>query len=172
MKRLAIGSALDGKPFTLPLETATLASATIGIRGSGKTNTGVVLVEELLSAGQQVVIIDPTDVWWGLRSSFDGKKPGFPIPILGGGHGDVPLTPDMGHALADFVVETGTAAILSIRHLRKGQQRHLVMLATRSGFRIGGAFNVAVARLARMGAADSAGGKVAASSLLFPKGLR
>ena len=71
MAKLHISAALS-----LPLEAITETIAILGIRGSGKTNTCVVLTEELLDAGQQVVVIDPTDVWHGIRSSKDGKKAG------------------------------------------------------------------------------------------------
>ncbi len=63
--------------LTLPLDAVTQTFAILGVRGSGKTNTGVVLVEELLTQNQQVVVIDPVDVWWGIKSSKDGKSAGF-----------------------------------------------------------------------------------------------
>jgi DNA helicase HerA-like ATPase len=53
------------KGLTLPTEAVTQTLAILGIRGSGKTNTAVVLSEELLKAKHQTVIIDPVDVWWG-----------------------------------------------------------------------------------------------------------
>jgi hypothetical protein len=90
--------------------------AVLGIRNSGKTNTCVVLTEELLDAGQQVVIIDPTDVWWGLKSSKDGKEAGYPVVVFGGRHGDVPLTAADGATVADFIVEERLPSILSLRH--------------------------------------------------------
>lgn len=102
--------------FTLPAEAVTQTFAILGIRGSGKTNTGVVLAEELLEAKQQVVIIDPVDVWWGLKSSF-------PIPVIGGEHADVPLEGGAGVVLADFVVETRASVILSLAHLSMNDQR-------------------------------------------------
>jgi len=111
MKKLHISTALS-----LPLEAITETIAVLGIRGSGKTNTCVVLTEELLDAGQQVVIIDPTDVWWGLKSSKNGKEAGYPVVVFGGRHGDVPLTAADGATVADFVVEERLPAILSLRH--------------------------------------------------------
>lgn len=69
----------------LPLDAVTQTFAILGVRGTGKTNTGVVLVEELLAAHQQVVVLDPVDVWWGIKSAASG--PGFPVPIIGGDHG-------------------------------------------------------------------------------------
>jgi polynucleotide 5'-kinase involved in rRNA processing len=47
------------KDLALPIGAVTQTIAILGVRGSGKTNTGVVFAEELLDAKQQVVIIDP-----------------------------------------------------------------------------------------------------------------
>src|SRR5437879_4784738 len=102
--------------LSLPVDAVTQTFAILGIRGSGKTNTGVVLAEELLKAKQQVVIIDPVDVWWGLKS-------GFPIPVIGGDHQDVPLDGAAGAVLADFVADTRASVILSLRHLSMNDQR-------------------------------------------------
>lgn len=122
---LNIGQAAGGK-FLLPREVATQATAVLGIRGSGKTVTATVLVEELLDEHQQVVVIDPTDVWWGLKSSFDGESEGYPIVVLGGPHGDLPLQEENARALADFAVEQRVPMVLSLRHLRKNAQRRFV----------------------------------------------
>lgn len=126
MVTLRIGRTAEGTAFTLPLELVTLTAAIHGVRGRGKTHTAVVIVEELLKRGQQVVIIDPTDVWWGLKSSADGKGPGFPIVILGGFHGDLPLGGHAGAAVAEFAVRHRASMILSLRHLRKAAQRQFV----------------------------------------------
>ncbi len=107
----------------LPLEAVTQTFAILGIRGSGKTNSGVDMAEEMLKAGQQIVVLDPVDVWWGLRSSRDGAHAGFPIAIIGGEHGDVPLEGVNGTVIADFVVDSGTPVVLSLRHLSLGDQR-------------------------------------------------
>jgi hypothetical protein len=109
--------------FSLPFDAVTQTFAILGIRGSGKTNTGVVLAEELLRAKQQVVIIDPVDVWWGLKSARSGKAPGYAVPVIGGEHADVPLDGAAGAVLADFVVETQASVILSLRHLSMTDQR-------------------------------------------------
>lgn len=59
MSDLRIGVTAAGKKFTLPAELGTQTSALVGIRGSGKTVTATVVVEELLKQQHQVVIIDP-----------------------------------------------------------------------------------------------------------------
>lgn len=110
----------------MPVNAATESFAVLGRRGSGKTHTAVVLVEEMHAAGVQVVIIDPIDVWWGLRVSRDGKSAGIPIYVFGGSHADVPLTADSGSMLADVVVSYGISVVLSLRHLSKANQRRFV----------------------------------------------
>lgn len=112
--------------FNLPSSIGTQTSAVVGIRGSGKTVTASVIVESLLEVAHQIIILDPTDVWWGLKSSADGSAPAYPVVVFGGPHGDLPLEPGMGPALADFAVEQRHSIILSLRHLRKGQQQSLV----------------------------------------------
>lgn len=122
---LDVGSC-NGKPFRLPLDLVTQTIAILAKRGVGKTYTAAVITEELLGAGQHTVIIDPLDVWWGLRSSASGKKAGLPVVVFGGEHGDVPLTADDGAAIAELVVRERISSILSTRHLSKGDQRRLV----------------------------------------------
>lgn len=61
MSQLKIGTS-EGKAFSIPLDNGTAATHTYGIlgrRGSGKTHTAVVLVEELDKQGIQIVIVDP-----------------------------------------------------------------------------------------------------------------
>ena len=45
--------------FALPVDVAGEAIAILAKRGAGKTNTATVLVEELVDADVQVVIVDP-----------------------------------------------------------------------------------------------------------------
>lgn len=110
----------------LPLETVTETIAVLGRRGSGKTHTASVLAEEMLKVGAQVIIIDPLDVWKGLRTSADGKSDGFPVVVFGGDDGDLPLEGKEGVGLADAIIETGISAIISLRHLSKGAARRFV----------------------------------------------
>ncbi len=117
--RLAPGAAL-------PLEAVTETFAILGRRGSGKTYTASVLTEEMLAAGLNVAVLDPLDVWWGLRSSADGLLDGFPVVVFGGSHADVPLEAAAGRLLADVIIEDRISAILSVRHLSKTEQRRFV----------------------------------------------
>lgn len=127
------------RDLTLPVDAATETIAILGKRGSGKSTTATVIVEELLDAGQQCVIVDPTDVWWGLRSSANGKAAGYPVVVLGGLRGDLPLAPSAGAAVADFVLENPVSVVCSLRKFAsKAEQRRFVTdLATRLYFRRG-----------------------------------
>jgi len=110
----------------IPLEAATQTFAILAKRGVGKTHTAVVLVEEMLKAAIQVIVLDPLDVWWGLRSSADGQHQGLPIVVLGGSHADLPLEATAGSLIADLVVEGDLSVVLSLRHLSKSDQRRFV----------------------------------------------
>ncbi len=108
--------------LSLPPEAVTETFAILAKRGAGKTYTAAVLVEELAAAGMQFVVVDPIGVWWGLRSSSDGKQPGIPVVVLGGDHGDVPLEVAGGTLAADLIVDEGLSLVLDLGRFRKGEQ--------------------------------------------------
>lgn len=112
--------------FRVPdLTTETLGI--IGKRGSGKSHTGTLIVEELLELESQVVVIDPTGGWWGLRAGADGKKAGgYPIPIFGGLHGDMPLEEKAGALLAEYLVENRLSAVIDLSGFSKSAMRRFV----------------------------------------------
>lgn len=106
--------------LSLPLEVVTSTNALLAKRGSGKTYTAAVLAEEMLKAHIPIVAIDPTGAWWGLRSSADGKGPGYPVVVLGGEHGDLPLAEDSGEEVARFIVsERPAGVVLDLSLMRK-----------------------------------------------------
>ena len=116
MKTLNIGEGLR-----LPLDFVTQTQAILAKRGAGKSYCASVQAEEMLKADQQVVVIDPTGAWWGLKSSADGKHPGFSIVVFGGEHPDVPLEENSGEIVASAIVEHRFSAILDLSLFRKGQ---------------------------------------------------
>lgn len=97
--------------------------AVLGKTGSGKT-TAVksVVVEPLLERGARVAVIDPTSAWWGLRTSRNGKAPAFPVLVLGGDHGDLPLPANGGAAIARLVVEQGVNLVADTSQLTVGER--------------------------------------------------
>ena len=114
--------------FHLPLEAVTETFSILAKRGSGKTYTAAVLVEEMLKAGQTVVVADPVGVWWGLRSSADGTGPGLPIAILGGDHADAPLSPEAGAAAADLAAQERLSLVLDLSHFTPPEQTRFMTL--------------------------------------------
>jgi len=97
--------------------------AVLGKTGSGKTfATKVAIVEPMLATGRRVGIVDPTSAWWGLRSSSDGKIPGFPILVLGGDHSDLPLPALGGAAVARLLVEQGVNLVADTSNLTVGER--------------------------------------------------
>lgn len=110
----------------LPLEAVTQTFAVLGMRGVGKSYTTMVMAEEMLGAGQQVVVVDPIGVYWGLRTSADGKSPGLPIVIAGGDHGDIPIQDDAGELVADLVIDQGVSMVLDLSHFRKAASRRFM----------------------------------------------
>lgn len=128
-KSIHLGQSAGGKRFTLPIELVTETTAVLGRRGSGKTNTAVVCAEELLEAGQQVVILDPLDACWGLKSSKDGKSAGYNVAVFGDPareYTDLELAEGQGEGIADLIVAERVPAVLSMRHLSKSGQRRFV----------------------------------------------
>ena len=112
--------------LVLPADFVTSTQAILAKKRVGKTYTAQVLAEELLAAKQQVVVIDLTSAWWGLRSSADGSAAGYSITIFGGRHGDLPLEATAGEDLARAVVEDRFSAVLDVRLLKKGQRLRFI----------------------------------------------
>lgn len=105
--------------ISLPADFVTQAIAILAKRRAGKSYTMRKIVEQLFETNQQVVIVDPKGDQWGIRSSADGKKPGFPIVILGGEHGDIPLEVGSGELVAKLVVEERVSVLLDLSTFRK-----------------------------------------------------
>lgn len=112
--------------ITLPVDAVTETFAIIARKGAGKTYLALKMAEELLRAGQQVLIIDLVGVTWGLRSSANGKAPGYKLFIAGGDHADLPLADGDGRTLADAAVDFGASLILDLSHLSKAAARRVV----------------------------------------------
>lgn len=119
------------KHITLPSDAASRTVGIISQKGWGKTYTGMKATELMLDAGNQVVALDPTGVWWGLKAA--GTGPGFPVLVMGGDHGDIPLEPTSGELVANFVVESGQSVILDLSAFRSraAQDRFVEALCER-----------------------------------------
>lgn len=114
------------KDLQLPDEAVTQTFGILAKRGVGKTYTASVMVEEMLKNNLPVVVLDPIGVWWGLRSSADGKHEGLPITIAGGDHADVPIEPTSGEVLANLIVDEKISMVIDLSLFRKGEQTKFV----------------------------------------------
>ncbi len=114
MKQLTIS-----KDLKLPLEIVTQTVAILAKRRVGKSYTMRGMAEQFLELGQQVIMVDPKGDQWGIRSSADGKKPGFAMLILGGEHGDLPLEVNGGEVVAKLAVEERVSMLLDLSTFRK-----------------------------------------------------
>jgi hypothetical protein len=117
---LHIGQGPEGQVI-LPLDAVTRTFAVLGQRGTGKTNAAVDLVEEMVSAGGHVAILDPVGVWYGITHA--GTGPGLEGIVIGGEHGDIPLEETGGQLVAEFVVGRHyPVVVIDLKLLRKGAQ--------------------------------------------------
>lgn len=108
--------------LALPVDLATQTLLVVGKRGTGKSNTCVRLAEQLYRASIPFVALDPSDSWWGLKASGDGKGPGLEVYVFGGKHADLPLEPTSGALMADLFIERRISGVLAIRHF-SGRER-------------------------------------------------
>lgn len=115
-----------GKDIVLPIETVTQTMGIVGQKGSGKTHFLTVTFEEMLRLRLPVCVIDPMGVFYGVRTSIDGQRPGFPVLILGGEFGDVPITPGMGRSVAEWLVEERRPVIIDVNEFRRELQCEFV----------------------------------------------
>lgn len=99
--------------LSLPMTFLTSTQGILAKKRRGKSYTAQVQAEELLRLKQQIVVLDPTGAWYGLRSSADGKRAGYPIVVFGGDHADVPLEATGGETLASAIVNEGFSARLN-----------------------------------------------------------
>ena len=121
-QKLQIGK-VGKRWFKLPLETVTSTLAILAIRGSGKTYAAGVLAEEMLKAGLHIVILDPEDAWWGLRSSAKGNKAGYPIIVFGGEKADIPIEAGSAKIVVDMIVEDGVSAVVCTSDFNEDEAR-------------------------------------------------
>lgn len=123
---LSIGTTPDGAPFVLPLAVVTEKLAFFAQSGAGKSYGAMKLAELMLGVGAQVVVLDPVGIWWGLRVAADGIGPGMAIPVFGGEHGDIPLTPHSGAMVADLIVDHQISAVLDIAEFELPDHKRFV----------------------------------------------
>jgi uncharacterized protein len=102
----------------------------VGTAGSGKTYNASACVERLLDTGARVVIIDPLDVWWGLRLIADGSAPSrYAMPIFGGARADLPINEHSGALVGETVAGMAESCIVSLGSFATKAAERRFMLA-------------------------------------------
>lgn len=94
----------------------------LGKTRSGKSSALRYLIEKRLDAGARVCIIDPKGDWWGLKSSADGKKAGYPVVIFGGEHADVPINDRAGAHVAELVATGNRPCVIDLGGWHVGER--------------------------------------------------
>jgi hypothetical protein len=93
------------------IQTQTLVGrsvAVLGITGSGKTNTAAVLIEELLSSGLPLTVVDIEGEYWGLKEKFE-------VLVAGRSqHAELPVSSYNAAQLAEVSVKRGISVILDL----------------------------------------------------------
>jgi uncharacterized protein len=112
--------------LVLGADFVTSTQAILAQKGKGKSYAAAVEAEELLDAKQVVVIVDPTDAHFGLRSSPDGRSTGYPIVVFGGDHGDIQLESGGGAVLAEAIVRERFSAIICTETMTKSEELRFI----------------------------------------------
>jgi DNA-binding MarR family transcriptional regulator len=122
---------------TLPIPSAAIAQHVIalGKTGAGKSSAMRVLVEHLLEQRVPTCIVDPKGDWYGIKSSADGKRPGYPVVIFGGEHGDVPINEHSGAAVAELVATGNRPALIDLGGWMPGERTRFFIAFASSFFR-------------------------------------
>lgn len=117
--------------MSYPIPSAALDDrlAIVGTSGSGKTYAAGTAVERILQTSGKVVIVDPLDVWWGLRVKPNGKDEAFPVVIFGGDRADIPLTEHAGALIGQAVAGMKESCIVALAGLGSKAAERRFMLA-------------------------------------------
>jgi biotin operon repressor/uncharacterized coiled-coil protein SlyX len=96
-------------PVTLPLEEVLVGRSFIcGKSGSGKSNTGGRVAEEILDAGRPLLIVDIEGEYYGLKEEYEILHAGADEAC------DIQVGPEHGERLAQLGIEQGVPIILDL----------------------------------------------------------
>lgn len=114
MNKLKIGRIESDGDFMLPIDASIERFAFIGISGAGKTSAATVLAEEFCKNRQPWIAYDPTGVWWGLKHGTKSHA-GYPVVVIGGQHGDLPLDKNKGAQIAEALISENVFAVIDVK---------------------------------------------------------
>lgn len=103
----------------VPEKILSAHAVALGKTGAGKSSVLRYLGEHLLEKNERVCIIDPKGDWWGLKSSADGRGPGYPVIAFGDFKEtkaqDIPLNEHSGKHVAELVATGNRPCVLGFR---------------------------------------------------------
>lgn len=102
-----------------PDQIATECTVVLGMRGSGKSNTVARVLEQAMSHGVTASIIDPHNEYAGLRERY-------PVYIAGQG-ADIPIQPQHGTLLAEWVYRNRASVILAIKDFDTDERQRFLL---------------------------------------------
>lgn len=108
---------------TLPDRSLDECTSILGKTGTGKSYLAKGLVERILAAKKRVCVLDPTGVWWGLKSNAAGDGPGFQIAIFGGEHADLPITVEQAEPLAHLIATSNLPTVIDMSDFTTSERR-------------------------------------------------
>jgi hypothetical protein len=112
--------------LSLPTEAATETFLIVGKRGSGKSSTATRFAEQFIRSRVPIVVLDPVDVWWGLKANADGVTIGEEVYVFGGEHANLPLESTAGVLMADTIVDHRINAVFVLRQFSNKEKAHFV----------------------------------------------
>lgn len=105
--------------MTIPIELLDQHLIALGKTGAGKSYALRDLIELLLDNKRRVCIIDPKGDHWGIRSSPNGKKAGYPVVLFGDFKEEladvIPINSRVGKEIAELVATGNRPCVIGFR---------------------------------------------------------
>jgi DNA-binding transcriptional ArsR family regulator len=108
-RTIEVGTTAAGESYTLPVEDLLTGRTFItGKSGSGKSNTGSVVAEELLAQNLPLLVVDVDGEYWGLKEEFELLHVGATEEC------DLQVGPEHAGKLAELALEQLVPIILDV----------------------------------------------------------
>lgn len=113
------------KPYPLPIPARALQNngLILGKPGAGKSALARALFETEIDVGHRAIFTDPMGDAAGIRLTPDGKPSRFSkVVIIGGPHGDLPITPEDGAKTGKFVARSRESFLIDLSNMIQSEQ--------------------------------------------------